>query len=359
MDVLIHRNRRSLVAGLVALLWLTGTFGESARADRSGIDAGAAPTVVAREQTFSVRLTAYGQVEPTAIINVRTVDAGTLGDLHVLPGSIVAAGEVLARVSGPQMYSLMTQREGALQGAKARLDAATHALEIAREQLAIHLGTRQAVDTAISELAASRAAEQSAKAQLAETSELLAITAPVAGSVIAVQAADGEQTHAGQTLLTIEPRGPLWVRAKYYGANASMLYVGMVGRFAPVGGGAPVPVKIATIAPAVGADGGLQVGLGAIPEAHWISGQWGTVTLDGPSAPLVMVPTAALILDRGEWWVLVHTPKGDEPRRVVPGPARGWWTGIVSGLRPGEKIVARDAFLEYHRGIAQTYQPPD
>lgn len=329
-------------------------FVQSAYADGTG--ATSPPTVAAQQQTFPVQYTAYGQVEPTSIVNVRIVEAGTLSDLHVLPGSTVAANEVLARVKGPQMRTLLTQRETALQSAQARLQAATRALAIARDQLARQLSTKQALDTAASELAAARAAEQTAQVQLAETRGQQVVTAPVAGSVIAVQAANGEQARAGDTLLTIQPRGPLWVRAKYYGADASALHIGMTGHFAPAGGGASVPVSVINIA---SVDGSLQAGLVASSQAHWVSGQWGTVTLDGPPVSYVMVPTAALILDRGEWWVLVHTQKGDEPRRVVPGPAQGWQTRIVSGLRPGEHVVAQDAFLDYHRGIAGSYQPPD
>ncbi|WP_181885302.1 efflux RND transporter periplasmic adaptor subunit [Trinickia dinghuensis] len=354
-----YRHRRRLVAAIATLPWLICAFAQPAHADGASGPARAASTVAAKQQTLSVQFSAYGQVEPTSIVNVSVVDSGTVSDLHVLPGSVVSAGQVLARLSGPQMHSLLTQRETTLQSAQARLEAATNALAAARSQLATHLTTQQAVDAAASELAAANASVQTAQAQLAETHDLGVVKAPIAGTVVAVQAADGEQAHAGQALLTIQPRGPLWVRAKYYGDDTPALRIGMTGRFAPAGSSAPIPVKVATIAPALGTDGGLQVGLIATSDAHWISGQWGTVTLDGPSTPFVMVPTASLILDRGQWWVLVHTPKGDEPRLVVPGPARGWQTGIVSGLQPGEQVVAQDAFLEYHRGIAQTYQPPD
>jgi cobalt-zinc-cadmium efflux system membrane fusion protein len=71
------------------------------------------------------------------------------------------------------------------------------------------------------------------------------------------------------------------------------------------------------------------------------------------------VPTSALVLDRGRWWVLVRTARGDRPQPVVPGPALGWRTWIAAGLRAGQQVVAKDAFLKYHRDIAQSYQPPD
>ncbi|PMS14570.1 hypothetical protein C0Z18_31055 [Trinickia dabaoshanensis] len=350
--------------GAVALVALPASIflsapGAYADGARTGTNEDIATTVVARAQTLPVQLAAYGQVAPTTIVDVRAVEAGTVSDLHVVPGSNVSANDVLARLNGPQMRSLLAAREASLRSAQARLSAATHALGIAGSQLALQLTTRQAIDAASSELAAARAAAQTAQAQLDEAREQQIIKAPAAGSVVSVQAADGSQALAGQTLLTIQPKGPLWVLAKYYGEQAPALRIGMTGHIELAGGGTPIPVKVVTIGPAAGADGGLQVGLAATARADWIAGQWGKVTLDSQPVTYAMIPTAALILDRGQWWVLVHTARGNEPRRVVPGQARGWETGIVSGLRAGERVVAQDAFLEYHRNIAQRYQPPD
>ena len=34
-------------------------------------------------------------------------------------------------------------------------------------------------------------------------------------------------------------------------------------------------------------------------------------------------------------------------------------TYISRGLKPGEQVVAENAYLEFHRGISQRYTPPD
>lgn len=349
---------RLTAAGLILpLLFCLGGTGPAWAADATQ------PAVVTvQPKVFSPQLKAYGQVVPTALIKVRVVDAGVLRDLRVLPGSVVTAGEVLARVSGWRMQSLLTQRETAVRSTQARLVAANQALTIARDQLAVQLGTRQVVDAATSELASARAALQTAQAQLNEARNLRVFKAPAAGSVVSVQAADGEEVSPGDTIVTIQPAGKLWILAEYYGAAAGALRVGMRGSFQPAGGGDAVAVQVVTVASAIGADGGTRVGLSAAQAtgaAPWVSGQWGTVTLDGPAQSMLAVPTAALILDRGNWWVLVRTVHGDQPRQVVPGPTRGWQTWIASGLRIGDQVVAQDAFLEYHRGIANSYQPPN
>jgi RND family efflux transporter MFP subunit len=325
-------------------------------------DAIANDFITVHAQTIAHSLRAYGQVEPIAVIQVRAVNPGTLSGLRVVPGSAVTEGEVLARIGGPRMESLLTARAQTLRGAQSREEAASRALEIVQRQLAVQLATRQAVNAARSELAAAQAAARTADAQLREAQDLQTVRAPAAGTVIEVQAADGEQTTAGQTLLTLQPAGKLWIRAAYYGADAALLHVGMTGHFQPSGDGETIPVRIAAISSSIAADGGLGVGLvptSPAPPRWWISGQWGTLTLTGPSRAMVEVPTQALILDRGRWWVLVHTAQGNKPQEVAPGPAHGWQTAIASGLQPGQQVVVTDAFLQYHRGIARSYTAPN
>ncbi len=350
------RRRRTAATFLLASC-LIGALGGPVRA----ADANAGNIVSVRARTVPSALSAYGQVEPIAIVQVRAVDAGTLNGLAIVPGSIVKAGQVLGRIGGPRMRSALTAREQALHAAQAREDAARQSLEIVRRKLAAQLDTRQEVDVALGNLAAAQAAVQTADAQLREIRDLRTIRAPTAGAVIRVQAANGEQIAAGEGLLTLQAAGKLWIRATYYGADAARLHAGMAGRFRLAGSDRAIPVKIAAISSALGSDAGLRVGLVPTSSAspRWLNGQWGTVTLEGPSSRMVVVPTTALILDRGRWWVLVHTPQGDKPRHVVPGPSHGWQTSIASGLQSGQQVVAQDAFLEYHRDIARSYQPPD
>ena len=352
------QGRRLAVALFLAACCIFGA--ESTQAIAADADRGDLAT--AHTQTLTQPLSAYGQVEPISVVQVRGVEAGTLGGLRVVPGSVVRAGEVLARLGGPRMQALLTAREQGLRSAKAREEAASRALDIVHRQYADQLATQQLLDAAQSELAAARAAVRTADAQFREARELQTVRAPVAGTVINLAAADGEQAAAGETLLTLQPAGKLWVRAEYYGSDASSLHVGMQGRYQPVSGGGPIAGRLVAISAGLASDGGLRVGFvptAPISSAAWMAGQWGTVSIDGPSRRMVEVPNSALILDRGLWWVLVHTPQGDKPQQVVPGPAHGWQISIVSGLRPGQQIVVTDAFLRYHRGIARSYTPPD
>lgn len=310
-----------------------------------------AATLTVQSRPVTEDLTAYGQVQPVAVTQVRAVQAGVVSRL-VLPGEPVTSGQVLAVLGGPQAQSLLDERRGTLRAATIQLAADRH-------ELTAQLVTRQT-------LAADEAAYESARGQLRVALQALTLRAPAAGQVLTVHAADGEQVATGQLILTLQTSQP-WLEATYYGADALAIHPGMSGRFEPTSG-ASIPVRVRTVAQALGPDGGEQVGLlplsrhadhsaAALPEA-WRSGQWGTVTLTGAARPMVAVPTRALILDRAHWWVLVRTPRGVRRREVVPGPTSGWMTIISQGLRPGEQVVIENAYLEFHRSTAQRYTPP-
>ena len=306
-------------------------------------------TVAARP--VSPTYPAYGQVQPVSLMQVRAVEAGTVARL-ALPGEPVRAGQVLAVLGGAQARSLLSRLRGAARAAEIQLAAD-------RRKLTAHLVTRQTV-------AADEAADEAARGRVSVALQTLTLRAPAAGQVLAVTAADGEQVTAGELLLTLQTGRPL-LTATYYGKDALAIKPGMTGRFQPVTGRA-IPVGVMTVSETLAPDGGEQVELlpvatGRDPAASagtgWRSGQWGTVTLIGGSRPMIAVPTRALILDRARWWVLVRTPRGDRRRQVVPGPVRGWTTYLSQGLRPGERVVVQNAYLEFHRGIARRYAPPD
>ena len=321
--------------------------------------------IVAKAQPVSESLPAYAQVQPIALLPVRAAEAGTVAAMRVVPGSHVRAGEALATLTGPEIRSLITNREGALRSARAQLAAARRSLAIERQQLGAQLSTEQAVASAESAVAATRAAFETARAQLQVVQATSTLRAPVAGAVLAVNAAEGERVMAGQTVVTLQANNRLWLRAVYYGLQA--IHVGMKGQFEPAAGGAPVRVKVAAVAAALGPDGGASVGLvpadpagQPAPASHsWMSGERGTVTLTGATRSLIAVPTRALVLDRARWWLLVRTPKGLQRQAVVPGPTRGWETFIAHGLSPGEQVLVQNAYLEFHSGISQRYTPPD
>ncbi len=316
--------------------------------------------VTVQTETVTNQFQAYAQVEPIAVLPVRAVQAGMVVGLEIVPGAAVQAGQKLAELGGPEIQGTLAQADAAVGSAQTNLLAAQRSLAIQRQQLVSHLVTRQMVLEAEGAAAQAQAAFDTAQAQLRALRQTITLTAPAGGTVLAVNASDGERVGAGETILTLQPADKLWLKAVYYGTDAAAIQTGMTGQFSPADGGEPMAVRVCTVFGALTPDGGESVGmLAATSSSSLLNGQFGTVMLNGPVQRLVAVPTRALILDQGQWWVLVHTTAGNHPQAVTPGPTRGWQTFIKRGLEPGADIVVESAYLEFHQGISQRYQPPD
>lgn len=326
-------------------------------------------TVTVQAESLTPQFSGYGQVQPLAPLPISAIEAGVIARLKVIPGSQVQVGEVLATLTGPEIQSLLTSRQGAVRSAQSQLTASQRTLAIERQQLSAQMSTQQAVAAAQSAVAAAQSAADTAQSQLRLAEDMQTLRAPTAGTVLSLNAAEGERVAAGQTVLMIQTANRLWLAATYYGADAQGIRIGMTGQFLPASGAAPVAVKVMAISAALAPDAGESVGLvatnagtasaGAGVSAPWSNGEWGMVTLTGATQSLVSVPTRALILDQAQWWVMVQSASGLRSQPVVPGPTRGWDTFIERGLSPGQQVVVDNAYLEYHRGIAQRYSPPD
>lgn len=316
--------------------------------------------VTVQAATVTPRLEAYGQVQPISALPVSAAEEGTIAGLSVVPGMHVRTGEELAHLSGPAIQMSLQQSAADVRSAQAQLTAAQKTLEIEREQLPSHLTTRAAIQQAQSAAAQARTNFDNAQSHLQAVRQMMTISAPANGTVLAIDASDGQLVNTGQPVVTLQTTARLWLQASYYGADFSLIRVGMKGVFSPANGSASIPVRVRAISGAMTSGEGEMIGLTPVAStARWINGEFGTVTLSLASRKLVAVPTGSLILDRGKWWVLVHTAQGDHPQQVVPGPTHGWNTFLESGLSPGSEIVVENAYLLFHRGIAARYTPPD
>lgn len=353
----ILRRLASTPASLCAtLLVLLGPAVDAAPAARTA----PADTLRVQAQAFTPIVAAFARVEPMAAVPVQAIAPGIVTHLTALPGTTIRRGQVLAQLGGPEIEAALTRAKAAVKSAETRLAAGRKALSVQRQQLASHLTTEQDILQTESTVAAATGALATAQADLKSVELTATLRAAAAGTVLAVNVAEGQRVAAGDTLLTLEPASGLWLKAAVYGADVRAVRPGVTGTFKPSDGTPPIPVKVAALSPAISPDGGLNVWLRPqSASAAWRSGEFGRVTINGPTRSLPAVPTNALILDRDHWYVLVHTAQGDRPQEVVPGPARGWQTFIERGLAPGTEVVVTNAYLKYFRGIAEHYQPPD
>ena len=317
-------------------------------------------TVKSRALTFTSRLEAYARVEPVSILRLKAALTGVVSGLNVLPGETVRAGSIIARLEGPEIENLLADLRSAVNGAEAAETAARKSLAVERRNEAEQLSTRKDVYLAEADLAEKQALLENARSRLRAAQNETILKSPVTASILTVDLAEGELVRQGQIILTMQPSGTLWLKGLVYGSEAASVHAGMKGVFSPADGSTAITVMVRTIIDAVQSDGAMPIGMVAMaPAPAWRNGEAGTVSLEGPKQTLTAVPTRALILDRGSWWVLVHTSRGNRRQEVIPGPSRGDSTLIAHGLDPGIEVVVENAYLEFHREFSKQYQPPD
>jgi RND family efflux transporter MFP subunit len=303
---------------------------------------------------------AYAQVEPIRTLTVSAPMAGVLSQLKAVPGDTVKTGALLVRIGGPQAAAALESAQAQVVRARAALKLADRTLDIARAKQREHLATRQAVYGAKAALADAKAQMQSAQTRLNALRTSTTIRAPTDATVLSVLASNGEYVTEGAALLGLQATGELWLRAVYYGRDAAALRVGLKGEFKPADSSNAIPVRVQNILAPARPDGGRGVMLTPIdPSADWYSGEVGSVRLEGDKRAWVAVPTEAVIMDQGRWWVLVQDEHGERSLQVTPGPAIDGWTLINTGLAPGTPVVVADAYLRFHRDFARRYQQPD
>ena len=322
--------------------------------------AGLRPADLATVETREAapKYTAYAAVEPITTIVVSSVVAGAVEGFTAVPGASLRAGATVAKIAGPEQVA---EIEGA-RSAVARSDAAVRLAESTAESVRStypDLTTRQQLDNARAAVAEARAALGKARAELSNQETAATVRAPAAGTVLETFVANGDRVAAGSPLLRLQPSGGLWVRGSFYGADAGAVSVGMKGRFEPADGSPPVPVQVRSVLAPLQRDGGRGVGCEATGGPALESGEMGTLELSGPRRAWAAVPSPALIMDGGRWWVLVEGGDGPQRRAVEVGRSMDGWTLIENGLTPGERVVVTDAYLIFHREFGKHYQPPD
>jgi RND family efflux transporter MFP subunit len=314
----------------------------------------------ARAVSYRPEFRAYARVEPISLVTVKSGLDGVIADLSAQPGQRLSAGEVFAHLGGAEQVKARVEAQARLAAAEQDLVQARDSEKAVADTYRRKLADRTQLDQAKTKLAAAQASVTEAKAELAQLETLDSIDTPVSGRVVALSTASGSRVARDDPVLTIQPDHDLWLRAVFYDLPTDRLSPGRAAKFVPANGAKELPVSFAQRLPSLRKDGGLTAFFEAdASEPSWTGGESGEVVVTGESRAAVTVPSSALILDQGRWWVLVHSADGLRRQAVEPGPSRGLQTLILQGLAAGDAVVVRDAYLLFHRDFGQHYTPPD
>jgi cobalt-zinc-cadmium efflux system membrane fusion protein len=290
---------------------------------------------------------AYAEVgSPVAARAVRVVATA---------GQQVKRGQLLA-----ELQSLdLGKARGDYRDALGRVELARNALERKRGLAEERIAAVREVQEAEAELRSAEASLGSARAALQamgtspgqeDEGATLRLLAPLSGTVIERDLAQGQVTAATQTLFRVGDLSRLWLVAHAPERDAVRVPPRSTARVAiPALPGQTISARVLLVGSQV------EVGSRTIPVRLEVPnpdrvlrpGMSATVWLPvGEGAPVIATPAAALQRLDDKWCVFV--PKGEgifEVRAVGRGRDLGGEVEIVSGLAVGETIVVDGAFL--------------
>jgi multidrug efflux pump subunit AcrA (membrane-fusion protein) len=318
-----------------------------------------------------------GTIEPSQRADLDFPAGGEVVSVTAVVGQPVAAGQALAAVDSAALAGQVAQARSALAAAEARL-AADRSADASDEQIA---ADRAAVDSAQAQLDVARRNESNAT-----------LTAPFAGTVAAVNVTVGEQVTAGgggssaaaaaaaaggaaasggagpgggisasggaavssgSTASTASPgtadvvvvsTGSYLVDATVDDTQVGQLRPGLTANIIPNGATEPIPGTVDSVALVATSTSGvasypvtIRVD-GSPPNLHIGSTAEAEVVIERIT-DAVLVPSGAVRGSGADATVLVREGEEDVTRPVTVGATAGGRTQILQGLASGEQVV--------------------
>jgi RND family efflux transporter MFP subunit len=152
------------------------------------------------------RKAVFGTVESVDETAARSRIGGTIADLQVDEGSVVKAGELIARVGDEKLALELEAIDSRIRAARSQLEQARidySRYKRLRESGTISQAAFDNVKTALEVAQGQLDALTAEKAVVAERDAEGAVLAPAAGRVLEVQVTDGQVVLAGETIATI------------------------------------------------------------------------------------------------------------------------------------------------------------
>lgn len=307
--------------------------------------------------SVSTTVSASGTVQAQQSRTLGFTSSGTLTELNVKPGDVVAAGMVLARIDATAAQESVDAAEQSVDSAEDALDRAETAQASATSTPSVSpsasrapggggqnpgTGSQNSVQNASDNLLNAQQRLNNAKLTLTQANAKLAgtvITAPLAGKILAVNGTVGSA--AGSGVITLAGTGDVVVKAQFTEAEVAHLKAGQVARITlPDNASAKYDGKVIQIDPAGTVSNRLVryaalIAFDTVPDTL-LYGQSATVAVVTASVDGVLsVPSTAV---RGGV-VVVRVNGRDEERKVATGLRGDVNTEITSGLAEGDEIL--------------------
>ena len=320
-----------VLAAVGVLAWFVW-FKPAAHAEEPAHAATDVPVQVGKITRATLRsyVTGYGTVEPepagerpAASARVASAVAGVIAFVHAKEGAQVEKGAPLFDLD--------------LRVARVAVDFATKALDRQKELLRVEGTSQKNVQEAEQQLAAARAQQA-----------LLSVVAPLAGTIVRVNARLGEAVDLTSVLAEIVDLDRLVVSAVVPATEVGSLKPGQPAEVAGGASAAPVATTLIFISPQVDPKTGTVVVRAAVPAHSGLRpGQFVTLRIVSEEHPdRLAVPTESVVQD-GEAGSAIAVVQGDKAVRkpVKVGLRDGDRVEIeAEGLKEGDVIVTVGAY---------------
>lgn len=284
-----------------------------------------------RRTAFAQDLTAPGLLEfngrDVAIVQARA--AGFVQRVHGrAPGDVVTAGAPIADLLVPSWGGAQGEYLAVRRSGDAALEAA------ARQRLRL-LGMSDALIDSV--------------ARSGRPHAVVTVTTPVAGAIQTLDVRAGMTVNMGETLAQVAGLGTVWMTAAVPEAQAGLVRPGAPARVELAAfPGEAFSGRVSAVLPAAQAESRTLQARVELPNrgGRLRPGMYGTVHLDGPTRPALVVPAEAVIRTGRRAIVMLALDGGRfQPVEVQAGRDDGGLTEILSGLQEGQRIVASGQFL--------------
>lgn len=265
-------------------------------------------------------------------------------------GDPVAAGEVIAAIESRDAAAISAERSAA----DAKVTAARQALARERKLFEAQITARQDLEaaqaeTAIAEAELRRANSASAAAGVSGNGRTLAVTSPISGRITAATATLGAYVTAGSELFRVADPGRVEIQAALPAADAQRVKPGDPAMVETASGSVSATVR--SVTPGLDAESRSATAVLVLtgPAQMLTSGQALRARITPRSGSAISgrfaAPDEAVQSVNGADVVFVRTKDGFEPRPVRVGRRGGGQVEILSGVRAGEQIAGKGAFL--------------
>jgi len=173
------------------------------------------------------------------------------------------------------------------------------------------------------------------------------LTAPISGAVVEKHVSRGEALKSDADAFAIADLRTVWVDLNVFQEDLDFVREGQRVELVTTGRQLCGQGTISYVRPIVGEETRTAIARIVLPnpDGRWRPGMFvnGTITVDAVEVPM-LTPKSAVIKMGGKTVIFVETPEGFVARPITLGRENGTHMEIVSGLKPGERFVARGGF---------------